>query len=238
MDSLSFVAGQYQDGLFDSRKAYYKVVGKRRQVVFPWLIAAAASIAIGVFLFTGYRNARKEYFAYDVTQEFVLPDGTGVLIFPGSALSLQPRRNPRAVQMTGTVRFDVAKDAEHPFTVTTKNAFIEVLGTIFTLSDNPPAVEVEEGLVRFARSAETKGIVLTKGESAQIVEGLPVKQPAFVFDDTPLEEVLARLSETFGVRLHSSTTGKHLNAEFQGENLKEIILLIEDALGVSITMEE
>ena len=238
MDSLSFVAGHYQDGLFDSRKAYNKLVGKHRQVVFPWLVAAAASVAIGVFLITGYRNARKEYFAYDVTQAFTLPDGSGVLIYPGSSLSVQPHRNPRAVQMSGTIRFNVAKDATHPFTVTAKNAFVEVLGTVFTLSDNPPSVEVTEGRVRFATSAVTEGIILIKGESAVIKDGVPQKKPAFVFDDTPLEEVLATLSDAFGIRLKSSSKGKRLSAEFRGESLKEIVQLIEDALGVRISMED
>ena len=92
--------------------------------------------------------------------------------------------------------------------------------------------------MRFATSAVTEGIILIKGESAVIKDGVPQKKPAFVFDDTPLEEVLATLSDAFGIRLKSSSKGKRLSAEFRGESLKEIVQLIEDALGVRISMED
>lgn len=238
MDSFSFVLGYYQDGLFNCRKAYQKLVGKRRPVIVPWLVTAAAAIAVGVFLFAGYSGSRKEYYAYDVNQAFVLPDGSEVMLYPGSSLTLQPHRNPRVVEMSGKVRFTVAKDEAHPFTVSSKNAFVEVLGTVFTLSDNPAKVEVEQGCVRFARSAAAEGIVLTKGESAEIRGGVPQRMGAFAFDDTPLEDVIASLSEFYGVRLRCNTLGKRLSAEFRGECLEDIVGLIEDALDVRIIVEE
>lgn len=234
MDSLSFILNFFREGIFDGRKAYMKLAGKRRTVLMPWLVAAAASLALGIFLFTEYRNSVKEYYAYDIRQEFTLPDGTQAVLFPGSSLNLKPHRNPRAVNMSGTVRFTVAKDSAHPFTVSTQNAFAEVLGTVFTLCDNPPEITVEEGRVRFAAQADAEGIVLEKGESAIIKDGAPEKKPLFVFEDTPLREVLESLSGHFGVRLRCAEEGKRLSAEFKDERLEDIILLVEEALDVKI----
>lgn len=234
MDSVSFVVYNYQAGVFDGRKAYSKIVGKRRSVAIPWLVAAAAAIVLCVFLFNGYRNARKEYRAYDVAQTFTLPDGSSATLFPRAALSLQPHRNPRAVEMSGTVRFAVVKDSAHPFTVAAKNAFVEVLGTIFTIDDVRPEVSVEEGLVRFSASPDSDGIMLSGGESAIIKNGVPERTTTLVFDDARLEDVLGQLRHVFSVTLACETAGKHLTAEFRGETLEEILLLIEDALDVKI----
>ena len=234
MDSVSFVVYNYQAGVFDGRKAYSRIVGKRRSVTLPWLVAAAAAIVLCVLLFNGYQNARKEYRAYDVAQTFTLPDGSSATLFPGAALSLQPHRNPRAVEMSGTVRFAVVKEPARPFTVVAKNAFVEVLGTVFTIDDERPEVSVEEGQVRFYASAGSDGIILSGGESAIIKNGVPERTATLVFDDTPLEDVFAQLHHVFSVTLTCETTGKRLSAEFRGETLEEILLLIEDALDVKI----
>lgn len=234
MDSVSFVVYNYQAGVFDGRKAYSKIVGKRRSVAIPWLVAAAAAIVLCVFLFNGYRNARKEYRAYDVAQTFTLPDGSSATLFPRAALSLQPHRNPRAVEMSGTVRFAVVKDSAHPFTVAAKNSFVEVLGTIFTIDDVRPEVSVEEGLVRFSASPGSDGIMLSGGESAIIKNGVPERTTTLVFDDARLEDVLGQLRHVFSVTLACETAGKRLTAEFRSEPLEDILLLIEEALDVKI----
>lgn len=235
MDTLSFILRFFREGRFDGKKAYAKLYGRPRRFYFVPGIAAAAAIALGVFLFTARQNSQMRYYAYDVSQSFTLKDGTEVTLSPGSSLSLKPHRNPRAVNMTGTIRFSVAKDPEHPFTVQTKNAFVEVLGTVFTVSDSPARVDVEEGRVSFSLSENAPGVILTAGESARVKNGKAVKE--LVFEDAPLEEVLKALSERFGVQLSSASRGKRLSAEFTDESLEEIILLIEDALDVQIVVK-
>lgn len=60
----------------------------------------------------------------------------------------------------------------------------------------------------------------------------------FVYENTPLEEVLRELSAYYGVRLSSEDTGKMLTAEFDtDEGVDGIVALIEQSLGTHINKE-
>ena len=55
-----------------------------------------------------------------------------------------------------------------------------------------------------------------------------------MFDNAPLADVLKELSAHFKVELSCPTKGKTLTAEFESDDLDEIIMLIEKSLNVKI----
>lgn len=248
MKSIDFVLTHFKEGVFDWRKGYRAVCGVKRRTfsIMPWLYAAAA-VALGAFLFIRYQNHTNEYLAYDTAQSFTLPDGSRVILQPGSELSLKPRRNPRSVELTGTALFSVVKDPQKPFTVHTDVSYIKVLGTVFQIAGS--RLDVFEGKVLFCNAKDSEGIVVSAGESASIREGEPLKDAQapntavwatgkFVYEDTPLEAVLEELSAFFDTKLYCPDSGKRLTAEFAaGSSLEDIIGLIETALDVTITVE-
>ncbi len=78
-------------------------------------------------------------------------EGSRIELAPRSALSVALYRQRRSVSMSeGEVRFEVASDAGRPFEVLTREARIEVVGTVFTVRDRggPVTVGVEHGHVR------------------------------------------------------------------------------------------
>lgn len=237
MKSIEFVLAHFKEGVFDWRKGYRAVCGNKRRTfnIMPWLFAAAA-IALGAFLFIRYQNHTTDYLAYDVAQTFTLPDGSKAILQPGAKLSLKPRRNPRSITLDGTALFSVEKMDGKPFTVKSEAAYVKVLGTVFQLSGN--TLEVYEGKVLFALTEDSEGIVVTAGEKAVIRGDKPEKTVRFVYDDTPLEKVLADLSKYYGVSLNCAKTHKKLTAEFPAESLEEIVDLIEAALDVEIEIEK
>lgn len=237
MKSIEFVPAHFKEGVFDWRKGYRAVCGNKRRTfnIMPWLYAAAA-IALGAFLFIRYQNHTTDYLAYDVAQTFTLPDGSKAILQPGAKLSLKPRRNPRSITLDGTALFSVEKMDGKPFTVKSEAAYVKVLGTVFQLSGN--TLEVYEGKVLFAPTEDSEGIVVTAGEKAVIRGDKPEKTVRFVYDDTPLEKVLADLSKYYGVSLNCAKTHKKLTAEFPAESLEEIVDLIEAALDVEIEIEK
>lgn len=237
MKSIEFVPAHFKEGVFDWRKGYRAVCGNKRRTfnIMPWLYAAAA-IALGAFLFIRYQNHTTDYLAYDVAQTFTLPDGSKAILQPGAKLSLKPRRNPRSITLNGTALFSVEKMDGKPFTVKSEAAYVKVLGTVFQLSGN--TLEVYEGKVLFALTEDSEGIVVTAGEKAVIRRDKPEKTVRFVYDDTPLEKVLADLSKYYGVSLNCAKTHKKLTAEFPAESLEEIVDLIEAALDVEIEIEK
>lgn len=60
----------------------------------------------------------------------------------------------------------------------------------------------------------------------------------FVFDNTPLNEVLKQMSDYYGCTLTTSDPDKRLSASFPDDDLEVIVAAIEEALGVEITIEK
>jgi transmembrane sensor len=151
-----------------------------------------------------------------------LPDaqpGTQLALGADSAIDVQLHRQRRIVRLEGgELRCDVAHDAARPFQVLTRDARIEVLGTVFSLRDRGGAltVGVERGRVQVALREPTDGagadrfgppVVLTAGELLDIRNG--IAQPPrpgdaaalsgwrdgwLSFQDTPLREALASVN--------------------------------------------
>ena len=115
------------------------------------------------------------------------------------------------------------------------------------------SVNVVSGKVLFSatRSGE-EGLILTKGQSAVLRQGssaptrLTPKHPnptawatgEFIYDNTPLPEVLSELSEYYGVTLvMSDAESRSLSGEFSTSSLPEILNLINSALGTDIRIK-
>ncbi|SFE57359.1 FecR family protein [Paracidovorax wautersii] len=163
-----------------------------------------------------------------------LPDGTsetGEAGSVGSLLDLAPQseievtlyRQRRIARLArGEVRFEVAHDSRRPFLVHTREAVIEVVGTIFTVRDRggPVTVGVERGHVRVRvrvqlrqphakRQADalSEPIDLMRGDLLEIRDGQAdaVRQADtaalsawrdgwLVFENTPLADALAAVN--------------------------------------------
>ena len=254
---LDFVLKHYQEGKFDTQKAIdrfneaHGIVQKPRRRVLPWvsgIVAAAAAVVLCVFLFRD-NGQQIQLMADAQVQEFILPDGTEVTLAPGSKLSYS-EKSPRNTALEGKAYFEVAHDEAVPFEITSDGAFVRVLGTKFMVDAGSSVKEVyvTEGKVLFAKSSDAEGVILTKDMQATLSpdENLPViavepdvnsiawQRGSFIFDKTPLREVLKTLSEHYKVSFIANDLSKELSGEFYAEDLDLIISLIESALDVHI----
>lgn len=59
----------------------------------------------------------------------------------------------------------------------------------------------------------------------------------FVYDDVPVQSVLAELSAYYHCTLTTAPTDKHLSASFPDDDITFIVALIEQALDIEITIE-
>lgn len=265
---IDFVAKSYEENRFDPKKALARSQNgslrrslslSKRTVMLKRIAGVAAAAAVGIFLYLSWLTSWTEYAAYDIAQTFTLPDSSSVTLAPGSTLSLQKHKDKRLVQMTGKVYFNVRHDDRAPFRVDAGSGFVKVLGTRFQVdSRDPISVSVVSGKVLFSaiRSGE-EALILTKGQSAVLdpAASKPVEitpkhpNPAawatgeFIYDNTPLPEVLSELSEYYDVTLvafdagHSSGESRRLSGEFSTSSLPEILNLINSALGSDIQIE-
>lgn len=265
---IDFVAKSYEENRFDPKKALARSQNgslrrslslSKRTVMLKRIAGVAAAAAVGIFLYLSWLTSWTDYAAYDIAQTFTLPDSSSVTLAPESTLSLQKHKDKRLVQMTGKVYFNVRHDDRAPFRVDAGSGFVKVLGTRFQVdSRDPISVSVVSGKVLFSaiRSGE-EALILTKGQSAVLdpAASKPVEitpkhpNPAawatgeFIYDNTPLPEVLSELSEYYDVTLvafdagHSSGESRRLSGEFSTSSLQEILNLINSALGTDIQIE-
>lgn len=265
---IDFVAKSYEENRFDPKKALARSQNgslrrslslSKRTVMLKRIAGVAAAAAVCIFLYLSWLTSWTGYAAYDIAQTFTLPDSSSVTLAPGSTLRLQKHKDKRLVQMTGKVYFNVRHDDRAPFRVDAGSGFVKVLGTRFQVdSRDPISVSVVSGKVLFSaiRSGE-EALILTKGQSAVLdpAASKPVEitpkhpNPAawatgeFIYDNTPLPEVLSELSEYYDVTLvafdagHSSGESRRLSGEFSTSSLQEILNLINSALGTDIQIE-
>ena len=256
---IDFVLKHYQEGRFDTQKAMNRfneargIAQKPRRRILPWvsgIAAAAAAVVLCVLLFSdSYRQI--QLVAGAELQEFVLPDGSEVTLAPGSRLTYRGK-SPRKTQLEGKAFFEVARDEAVPFEITADGAFVRVLGTKFMVDAGLSVKEVyvTEGKVLFARSSDSEGVILTKDMQATLsqsdavpviaveadVNSIAWQRGSFIFDGTPLKQVLETLSEHYNVSFVANDLDKQLSGEFYAEDLTLIISLIESALDVHIVM--
>ena len=254
---MDFVLKHYQEGKFDTQKAIKRfneahcIVQKPRRRLMPWvssIVAAAAAVVLCVLLFRD-NDQQIQLMASAKVQEFVLPDGSEVTLTPGSRLTYN-EKSPRNTHLEGKAFFEVARDEAVPFEITADGAFVRVLGTKFMVDAGSSLKEVyvTEGKVLFAKSSDVEGVILTKDMQATLSQSdqLPViaveadvntiawQRGTFIFDKTPLKEVLKTLSEHYKVSFAATDLDKQLSGEFHAEDLDLIISLIESALDVHI----
>lgn len=257
---LRFVLKYYAPGRFDTKsalRAYRAGHPAKFRLLTRFTIGIAASVAVcialGYHIFNTGRNAMTTLYAYDKSVSYTLPDSSVVTLSPHSSLSYNAEsfgNDSRRVEMAGKVEFSVTKNPEAPFVANASYGTVTVLGTQFVVDElNPDSigVSVTSGKVRFTAKDRAEGVILTKGMHACLLAGAdtpeiiePTKPDSIpdshrlVFDHTPLPDVLNRLSAHFNVGLTCQETDKVLTAEFDTENLDEIIMLIEKSLDVKI----
>ncbi len=167
-----------------------------------YAVAASLVLAMAVAVFYLLQsNGFQRIEPADTLDPFILPDGTAVTVHQGTVEFRKGLTGEtRQITLKGKASFDVAKDAARPFVVNTAYTQTKVLGTSFTLSENPPAtdIEVRKGKVEF--SAGESKVRLEAGDAARFdgrevffIAGKPL-----TFDNQTLEQIASVLQEKFG----------------------------------------
>jgi transmembrane sensor len=244
------------DHVFDTGKAWQKVNAAlqpaqpavvRRISFSRYAIAAAACLvlAFGIWWMTKDPTLQSITATADA-QEVTLPDGSHIYLRKGSRLDYPVAFNGslRSVKMEGEAFFDITKDPKHPFVIEAQQAWVQVLGTSFTVSTKNKEVllMVKTGLVRFGPGTDTARFVLVNhGEKARLADTLLEKSgnpdPNFnawqshrlEFQNTPLQEVATALSNTYGIQvvLKSEDAGQlkeaRVTTSFTNQSLEKVL---------------
>ena len=246
----------------DTEKALLKVKGNmsdrevRRTVWWEWTQRAAAILFIPLltlFIWQNWKGDTGEVAEMmevktspGMTTSLTLPDGTIVYLNSESSLSYTSRFNGdfRKVTLSGEAYFEVAKDPEKKFILsTTHQSQIEVLGTCFNVEAYEQNTEVITTLIEgkvdfmFEKDAGVKHVFLSPREKLVYdsetdkvrlyktsgKSELAWKDGEVVLDNTPLEEALWMLEKRYSVKFvikneklkNSSFTGTFTNQRLE-----------------------
>lgn len=212
-------------------------------------IAAAARGAAGSIVTTGV----------GVRDSVRLPDGTRVVLAPGTRLAVSPSfgGTSREVTLQGMAWLAVHHDAALPFTVRAGGATLRDVGTRFTVrtgaeEGEPVSVSVSEGSVEMrSASAPASAVTLAAGDRAELgSDGRVVAQRGgaseadlawmtgrLVFRDARMDQVRVDLRRWYGVQLQfadSAMAARRITASFDGEPVDRALEVIALALGVRV----
>lgn len=252
--------------VFDKDKAYERFLAQtgyrtaaqsRRRKAFRWTAVAAAIAATVAMSWAGYRFATKgnEKELANIciatpngSRTMVsMPDGSRIWLNAGSEITYSKGfgDTDRNVTLSGEACFDVAKDKELPFVVSTKSATLKVLGTKFTFraypEDRELTIELIRGHVDIESRKTGKHIDMKPNEKAVIDSrtGQMAKRNIdasrsdswtkgeLFFDEMPLRQIAHSLERAYGVRIKvsDSIAGKHFYGTFSsaGTSIDEVL---------------
>ena len=191
------------------------------------------------------------------TFKLKLPDGSMIWLNAASSLTYQPdllENGKRQVLLKGEAYFEVAKDAEHPFVVKSRDQEITVLGTHFNVNSygNEPEVSTTllEGSVRVTAAKEN--VTLSPGQqSVTTGSGFIVSQVdaeaflawrnrQFLFERQHIQRIMRIIERWYDVEV--VYRGNPVKATFSGgisrfDNLSQVLKSLESTDKVKFEIE-
>lgn len=223
---------KYPETILKDRRYKPKRRSGRGRRVALWASSVAAALVLGAFVqhYTESRHA-DELLSQEMTisavpghqSELILPDGTKVRLAGGSSLSYPLIfRDKRHVSLEGEALFNVTKDQEHPFVVSTFSHDISVKGTTFdAIADESKgyfSLALVEGNVELSDKGGQKVFDMYAGDVAVIDN----EGARLVHDDEAVDE---------------STLWTKGVISCGGKSFDEIMKLFEKRFGVHIVIE-
>nr|WP_199079179.1 FecR family protein [Pedobacter sp. ASV19] len=240
---------------------------KRWFRLFLWPMAAAVTLTAGMLFFFSARKQQTDskivtHVIYNSARSVlrkVLPDGSIVWLNPGARFTYPSRFGKfRAVSMQGEIFFEVAKDQQHPFLISSGMVLTKVWGTSFRVRSVPgekvTKVSVLTGKVSVSSVSKIKKEIMLLPEEEvsynkadQDLLKTPIelgsdmmvwRKAELSFEDTELSAIIPALSRYYHVPifLKEEKLKKYkLTADFKGKNLPDILVLICKSVQCSYT---
>jgi len=241
------------------KEANRELTRKRRNQYTRFAAVFTGVIVVAAYLLFNQKSPADEFkTAFAETREISLPDGTRVTLNANSMLRIEgdmANDKDRAVYLDGEAFFEVSKTKKKSsFVVNTKNGLnVQVLGTVFNVnarSGKSTEVFLQEGSVKLIRKGET--VFLKPGEMAEYKEEkltvkfveteeeqkiMDWKAGNFVFNDTPLSDIIYDLKDEYGldvVMTDSALSQKRITAKVSGRDVTVLLKVLSEVLNIKI----
>ena len=240
-----------------------KASGKRMflQTKMKVILAAAAVVLIGFSLYLFSMGDASRYTNHIIAQQgerkqITLPDGSSITINSGSELKFPEvfSKNSREVWLEGEAYFDISKDVDRPFHVSTDGLTVQVLGTKFNVNTKgkTKTVSLESGKVQVTLKDSGDEIQLSPNEELllntetgevvkrnfDVSKTTAWKDNILLLDNMSLGDALIPINQFYGVEFTISddlVASKKVSAAFEDQDLEQFIQTLEFIADVKIT---
>jgi ferric-dicitrate binding protein FerR (iron transport regulator) len=182
--------------------------------------AAALLLVIATYWWSNSNQMVVMQTAFNESIEIELPDGSTVSLNQNSQISYPKSFKKRNIKLSGEAFFDVARDEERPFIITSGETETRVLGTSFNVraypEDDKVTVTVSSGRVEFnAEDNPAQKVVLQVNEEGVFTKNqkevakvevinknaISWKTQKLSFSDTPMKNVFDDLEKHFDIKI-------------------------------------
>lgn len=255
-----FVTRFYREGRLNTSQAWKKLgiqPKKNKSLLIYRIMAMAAVICLVAGFSWWWMYDRQDWVTYaalpNTTKEVLLPDSTCITLSGNATLRyerLSYGQKYRNVQLAGKAFFAVHRREQCPFTVETRLANIQVLGTRFQVIAHSDSTftSVESGKVSF-RTRSDQEAILTKGMTATsnsdgdlriANESNPNvfawKTYEFTYNGTDLHTVIKDLEDAYHVHIGNVPhEALFLTVSFYRNSIDEILDVINQTLNTNLT---
>ncbi len=218
-DQLQIPQGLSRNARWDNLQQKIQSTSTHPFPTFKILLKYAAGLTvigvlIGIYLFSSSNEVIKITTRYAETKTVILPDQSTIMLNAGTSISYDEGSwgDERLINLEGEAFFNVKKNGA-PFTVTSNNTTVRVLGTSFNVRSRNEITDVIclTGKVKFS-ILDSQSVVLTKGNGATAsrntlspvyaipaIDEMPWVTGALSFNNTPLKEVFAEMERYFNI---------------------------------------
>lgn len=239
----------------------------KRQKPAGLAIAAAIVAAVAVTFFATFLTF--QHFSQDYKETtiiaargsrgvYTLPDGTVVHLNGGSSLTFNDSFNQqdRRAEICGSAFFDVAKDQEKPFILEMNNMRLTVLGTSFTVI-NEPSLGKEEIILRSGSvevESQDQHIIMSPGEKIALntrgeMEKYAVNasqmckwwEDCMIFDNATLTDVLSCMEIRYQMDIMNNSSlpsDTRLSMTITDESVNDIMAMLSMMLPIRYSIFE
>ncbi len=177
-------------------------------------------------------NTLKRLNSTNQNQIAYLVDGTKVTMRPGSSIeySVFLQHDKRTIYLNGDAFFDVAKDANRPFYVYTKEIVLKVLGTSFNVSNNKHNGNIIV-LVKTGKVSVSKNNNRNKAEF--------ILNPNQLITYTPQSNRIVKSDlDSGGTKLNETPEARPINFKFEEMPVSKIFATLEEGYGIRINFDQ
>jgi transmembrane sensor len=237
--------------------------------IIKWTLRFAGIIMLPLLIFIGIQTYKETYIKKEAWVEikapawtrvqFSLPDGTTGWLSSRSSVKYNGNFiNDRQITLKGEAFFDVFKDENRPFILSTDDIILKVLGTRFNIAayedENKVEVVLEEGKLIFNDRDMSNSYTMSPNDlveynktlrnfSTEIVQPqkyLSWTEGKLVFRNDPLDVIARRLERWYNIDVEingSLPDDFRLRATFIDEGLEEVLGLLKRSLPLNFKIE-